>query len=67
MLSLIPTGEVAEPGTAEGPPIEAAASARDAVSELLWSGREAAPVLREGASLGRVRLAALLARAAGPR
>ncbi|WP_111429649.1 ABC transporter ATP-binding protein [Rhodobacteraceae bacterium DSL-40] len=67
MLSLISTGEVAEPGTAEGTPIDAAASARDAVSELLWSGREAAPVLREGAPLGQVRLSALLARAAGPR
>jgi osmoprotectant transport system ATP-binding protein len=67
MLSLVSVAEVAEPGEAQGEAIAESATARDAVSELLWSDRAAAPVDRAGEVVGRVTLDALLAKAARPR
>ena len=42
-------------------------SMREAFAEILWSGREALPVVENGRVLGRVTRAALERRAAGPR
>lgn len=66
LLSLTRCGDLAEPGIASGPAIDTAISARDAYAELLWSGRDAAPVERDGEAIGRVTRAALSARAARP-
>lgn len=62
LLSLIPVSEIVEPGEAQGPPIEAAQSLREALSACLWSGRDALPVVQGG----RVTLAAIRARAEHP-
>ncbi|MCJ8055619.1 ABC transporter ATP-binding protein [Shinella curvata] len=68
LLSIGTVGEAAEAGTAEGEPLAAATSQRDALSSLLWSGREALPVVgADGVPLGRVTLASLARRAARPR
>lgn len=67
LLSIGTVGDAAETGEAEGEPIVAAASQRDALSALLWSGRQALPVVgADGAQLGRVTLAGLARRAARP-
>ncbi|MGE0583855.1 MAG: ABC transporter ATP-binding protein [Flavobacteriaceae bacterium] len=66
LLSLVSAGELVEPGDAEGAALDAASSARDAYADLLWSGRAAAPVERDGEPVGRITLAALTARAARP-
>jgi len=66
LLSMRRVEEAAEPGEAEGQAIEARASQQDALAELLWSGRQAAPVVSiEGEARGRVTLEALLRRARG--
>jgi len=68
LLSIGTAGEAAEAGNAEGEPLAAEASQRDALSALLWSGREALPVVgADGAPIGRVTLAGLARRAARPR
>lgn len=65
LLSLQPVAEAVEPGAADGAPIAATATQRDALAELLWSGRAALPVQgADGAILGRVTLAGLIKRAA---
>jgi osmoprotectant transport system ATP-binding protein len=67
LLSLGPVGDAVEPGAAEGEAIPATATQRDALAELLWSGRPALPVKgRDGASLGKVTVAGLVKRAARP-
>ena len=67
LLSLGKVGALVEPGAAEGEPIPATATQRDALARLLWSGRQALPVVAEdGAALGRVTLAALVEHAARP-
>lgn len=48
LLSLTPVSDVAAPGRAEGSPIPAEASLRDALAECLWSGRDALPVAGGG-------------------
>ncbi|NDV99819.1 ABC transporter ATP-binding protein [Salipiger sp. PrR002] len=63
LLSLVPAADLAEDGPAEGNPLPAGASLREALSACLWSGREAVPVEREGQPAGRVTLAAIRARA----
>ena len=63
LLSLTTAGELAEPGPAEGTPLSAATTLRDALAELVWSGADALPVVAaDGAPLGRVTLGAILAR-----
>ncbi|WAJ29282.1 ABC transporter ATP-binding protein [Antarcticirhabdus aurantiaca] len=64
LLSLERVEAAVEAGEADGPPIDAEASLRDALSACLWSGRDALPVEREGRRIGRVTLAALRHRAA---
>lgn len=66
LLSLAPIGDHLEPGKAEGEPLDAAITLRNAYSELLWSGRTAAPVTRDGAAVGIVTLAGLGKLAARP-
>ena len=67
LLSIGTVGDATENGTAEGEPLAAKASQRDALSALLWSGREALPVVGpDGAPIGRVTLAGLAPRAARP-
>jgi len=66
LLSLARVADHIEPGEAAGEPIEADLSLRDAYAELLWSGRSAAPVRREGEVVGRVSLDRLGRLAAQP-
>lgn len=67
LLSIGRVGDVVEPGNAAGRGIPAEASQRDALDELLWSGREALPVMAaDGSVLGRVTVDALVRRAARP-
>ena len=67
LLSLGTVGDAVEPGAAAGEGIRAGASQRDALAELLWSGRPAMPVTGEnGAALGRVTVEGLVKRAARP-
>jgi osmoprotectant transport system ATP-binding protein len=67
LLSLRPVGEAVEPGTADGEAIPATATQRDALAELLWSGKPAMPVSGpDGAPLGKVTVESLVKRAARP-
>ncbi|HEV7344853.1 MAG TPA: ABC transporter ATP-binding protein [Devosia sp.] len=66
LLSLAQVGDSIEAGDAVGEPIEASASLRDAYAELLWSGRPALPVRRDGRIVGQVTLDALSRLAARP-
>ncbi|MET0258876.1 MAG: ABC transporter ATP-binding protein [Methylobacterium sp.] len=67
VLSLETLEVLAEPGSAGGPPLAAGATRRDALADLLWSGRAAAPVVdAAGRPLGIVTVAALIAAAARP-
>jgi osmoprotectant transport system ATP-binding protein len=67
LLSLGAVRDAAEPGTAEGEAIPATATQRDALAELLWSGRPALPVVGpDGACLGKVTVEGLVKRAARP-
>jgi osmoprotectant transport system ATP-binding protein len=66
LLSLTPIREVVEPGEASGAPISVEASLRDALAELLWSGRAALPVEDKGRRVGRITLTALNRRAVRP-
>lgn len=66
-LSLSGVGDLVEQGEASGAPIARDASRRDALAELLWSGRDVAPVADSGgATLGVIRRARLIAEAARP-
>ncbi len=58
LLSLKTVGEAMETGSAEGAPIADTASLREAYAQMLWSRRDALPVTREGAVVGRVSRAA---------
>ena len=63
LLSLTTAAEAVEPGPADGPVVAAAASLRDVLSELVWSGASAATVRQtDGTPAGRVTLAGILAR-----
>ncbi|WP_353473024.1 ABC transporter ATP-binding protein [Salipiger sp. H15] len=63
LLSLIPVSDLVEAGTADGAPLPATASLREALSACLWTGREAIPVEANGTPAGRVTLAAIRERA----
>jgi osmoprotectant transport system ATP-binding protein len=68
LLSLESAAAAVEPGEAEGASVAAEANLRDALAELLWSRRAAAPVAdRSGRVLGRITLARLIARAGAPK
>ena len=66
LLSLAKVADHIEAGDVSGEPIEASASLRDAYAELLWSGRPALPVRRDGQIVGQVTLGALSKLAARP-
>jgi osmoprotectant transport system ATP-binding protein len=68
LLSIATVGAAAEPGEAEGPAIGENTSQQDALAELIWTRRNAVPVVSDsGAPMGRVTLDGLLKRAARPR
>ena len=67
LLSLMDLKTVLQPGDASGATMPVTASQRDALAELLWSGRKALPVLdHDGRPLGQVTLDRLLHRAERP-
>jgi len=67
LLSLGHVRDAVEPGDAKGEAIPGDASQRDALAELLWSGRPALPVKdADGKPLGRVTVDGLVKRAARP-
>jgi len=67
LLSLGRVRDAVEPGGAEGDAIPGEATQRDALAELLWSGRPALPVKdADGKSIGRVTVEGLVKRAARP-
>jgi osmoprotectant transport system ATP-binding protein len=67
LLSLGTVGDAVEPGQAVGEGIGVEASQRDALAELLWSGRAAMPVTSDdGKAIGRVTVEGLVKRAARP-
>ncbi|RVA58243.1 ABC transporter ATP-binding protein [Mesorhizobium sp. M7A.F.Ca.US.001.01.1.1] len=67
LLSLGRVRDAVEKGSAEGEAIPGDASQRDALAELLWTGRPALPVKgADGKPLGRVTVDGLVKRAARP-
>ncbi len=63
LLSLVTAGEAALPGVAEGPAVAPTASLREVLSELVWSGADAARVVdADGTVRGRLTIADILAR-----
>lgn len=67
LLSLMDLKTVLQPGDASGETLPVTASQRDALAELLWSGRKALPVLdHDGRPLGQVTLDRLLHQAERP-
>lgn len=67
LLSLHKVGDAVEAGKATGDPIAASLSQRDALAQLLWSGKHAAPVIdAEGKLLGRITVEGLAKHAARP-
>ena len=63
LLSLVTAGEVALPGSSDGPAVPPTASLREVLSELLWSGADSARVVEaDGTVRGRLTVAAILAR-----
>jgi osmoprotectant transport system ATP-binding protein len=67
LLAIETAADAIEPGAAEGEPIPATLSQRDALSELLWSGRSALPVTAaDGTIIGKVSVEGLRKRAARP-
>jgi osmoprotectant transport system ATP-binding protein len=62
LLSLTTAAEAMDAGTAEGPEVAASESLRDVLSELVWSGAQAATVIgADGKPVGRLSIAAILA------
>jgi osmoprotectant transport system ATP-binding protein len=66
LLSLGKVADHIEPGEVSGTPLDASVTLRDAYAELLWSGRPALPVTRDGKVIGQVTLAQLSRLAARP-
>jgi osmoprotectant transport system ATP-binding protein len=63
LLSLTSAGDAAEPGAVDGASVQATASLRDVLSDLVWRGAAAATVVdRDGTVLGHVTIAGILAR-----
>ncbi|MCB5174535.1 ABC transporter ATP-binding protein [Microvirga lenta] len=61
LLSLSTVRDATEPGPASGEPIEASANLREALSRLVWCGRDALPVAgADGAVMGRVSIDGIL-------
>ena len=67
LLAIETAADAVEPGVADGTPVPAETSQREALSHLLWSGRNALPVAAaDGTILGKVTLEGLARRAARP-
>jgi osmoprotectant transport system ATP-binding protein len=67
LLALSTVGEICHPGPAEGKPVPAGMTLRDAYAECLWSRRSGLPVADEaGAVIGMVTLRDLELRAGRP-
>jgi len=63
LLSLTTAGEIAEPGSADGPSVTSSASLREVLAELVWGGASAATVIGpDGMAIGHIKLAGILAR-----
>jgi osmoprotectant transport system ATP-binding protein len=63
LLSLVTVQEALEHGPAEGEPLSLSVSLRDALSQLIWCGREALPVAEpSGALVGRISIDGILRR-----
>lgn len=61
LFGMMKVSDAVEPGEAGGPPLAADISIREAISDLIWAGRDMAPVVsRDGTILGRVSVAAML-------
>lgn len=62
LLSLLKVREALESGPAEGEPVLVTDTLRDALSRLIWTGREALPVAdASGALVGRVSVNGIVA------
>ncbi|RWX79329.1 ABC transporter ATP-binding protein [Neorhizobium lilium] len=68
LLAVSTVAGATEPGEAGGEPISEDLSLQEALAELMWSGRRAAPVISQtGEMVGRITLDALLKHAARPK
>lgn len=68
LLSLARVGDAVEPGAAEGTPLDASLDLREALSQLIWAGRDALPVAgADGSVVGRISVAGILAHGRQPR
>lgn len=67
LLSLSVASDIIEDGPAEGEALDADTNLRDALSQCLWTGRDAAPVVRDGNVIGRITIDAIRTRAEGAR
>lgn len=66
LLSVATVGDIVEPGQSEGEALPSSTSQRDALSAMLWAGRDTLPVTDEtGTITGRIRRETLLLNAAG--
>ncbi len=66
LLSVATVSDIIEPGEAEGEPLQEDLSQRDALSAMLWAGRDYLPVVSaSGEKRGRIRRETLLQQAAG--
>jgi len=66
LLSVATVSEIVEPGEAEGEPLTGSLSQRDALSAMLWAGRDSLPVVgTDGQKIGRIRRETLLQQAVG--
>lgn len=66
LLALQPVSEAVEPGSADGAPVRDTMSQREALSNLVWTGRDEAPVMTaDGQALGKITLKGLCLRAVG--
>jgi len=67
LLSLATVADAVEPGTADGPPVEAATSLRDALAQMMWTGANSLPVRDPaGATIGKVSVGGILAHGRQP-
>ncbi len=67
LLSLTSVQEALEPGDANGEPLPVSASLREALSQMVWLGRQALPVAdSSGAIVGRISLERILAYGRSP-
>ncbi|WP_311272440.1 MULTISPECIES: ABC transporter ATP-binding protein [unclassified Rhizobium] len=66
LLSVATVGDIVEPGQSDGEALPSSTSQRDALSAMLWAGRDTLPVTDEtGTITGRIRRETLLLNAAG--